>query len=79
MEINQLGEMVVDAFELFMIDPTRVVFRPRETMFHIYNRMHQSFDVIMDLEIEAKGLCSMKCTEIYNQIKQWYDLFLKKI
>ena len=47
-------------------------------MFQIDYRMNQLVDVIIDLEIEAKGLCLMKCTKIYDRMKQWGDLILKK-
>ena len=49
----------------------------KEYMFHIDYRMHQLEEWIIDLELESKGLCSMKSIEIYNQMKQWDQFILK--
>jgi hypothetical protein len=47
-------------------------------MFQIDYQMHQSTKLSMDLEVEVEGLCMMKCSKIYNHMKQWDELLLKK-
>ena len=64
MEINQLEEINDDAFEVFMINPTKIDAGLRESMFHLNYKMHQSIDLSMDLEIKVEGFCSMNCTNI---------------
>ena len=78
MDINQLEDMANDVLELFMINPTKMDTRLRESMFHIDYKMHQSIYLRMDLEIEVKGLCWMKCTEIHDYMKLWDELLLNK-
>lgn len=79
MEINQLKEMVDDAFKVLMINPTKIIARIREFMFHIDYKIHQSIDLSMDLEIKAKGLFLKRYTEIYDRMKKWGDLFKNKM
>ena len=55
MEINQLEEMANDALEVFMINPTRIVSRLRESMFQVDYKMHKLIDLSMDLENKSQG------------------------
>ena len=67
-----------DALEVSMINTTRISSKLMESMFHIDDKMHQSIHLSMDVEIKADVFCLMKCTEIYNNMKRWDDLLLKK-
>ena len=69
MEINQLEEMVDDSIGVFLVNPTRVATKLHDSMFHLDYKMNQSIDVSVNLEVEAKGLCLIKCTEINNGMK----------
>lgn len=77
-KINQLKGVANDAFEKFIINTTRATSRIIESMFYINYIMHQTTDVSRDLEGKAKGLCSMKCVEIYDYVKLWDDLVIRK-
>lgn len=74
MEIDQQEGRAEDSLELFVVNPTKVVARLKESMFYIDYRLRKLEDWSMDLEIEAKGLCSMKCKKNYDNMNQWDEI-----
>lgn len=65
-----------DSLEIFVVNKTKVSTRLKESMLYTNYRLHQLEDWGMDLEIEAEGLCSIRCKTIYDWMNQW-DEFLK--
>lgn len=77
-ESNRLEKMIDDAIKVDVVNPTKSDARLRESLFYLDYKMHRIVDMSMDLEIKAEGLCSMKCKEINDWMKQWDDIFHKK-
>ena len=68
----------MDAILLFVVQPTIIATKLHYSMLHLDYNMHQSIDMSVDLEVEVEVLCSIKCMDTKNKMKQWDDLPLKK-
>ena len=64
--------------EFVLVNPTRAVAMLQGSMVYIDYRLHYLVDLSLDVEVEAKGLCSLKWKEVHYRMERQNN-FLKKM
>lgn len=67
-ELSRLEELIDKMLKKFLVSPTKATTRLQESMVYIQFRLKQSMAWNMDLEVEAKLLCTLTVKEIHEKL-----------